>query len=542
MRRSCWIVLALLSACRGGTAREADGDGGIDPALAALEHDTGHPWTVRWQPDLPTAAFLEGESPPWATTISQAESVGRSFVARYTGVFGLGSDDELALRFAELDELGMIHVAFQQRRGRVPVRGAELRLHFTSSGALVRANGRTIPIGALSLIPNHSAAEAQSAALLNARSYRDDVDPGSFSVAQPELLILPLRSGEAHLAWRTPVTVEDGRQPMVLETWVDADDGSILERDDTLSSLFGSGQGVFGERQNLSITEQSGQFWLDDPSRGDQKTYSAAGRAHLPGTGVHSDDSTRWDLAAPAAGSAVDAHAFVARSWDYFRDVHGRAGWDGQGHGVHATVHFSVQLAGAFCDGRQLLFGDGGAEMSPPAGALDVVAHEFTHGLIAATAQLEGNAESGALAEAIADLFGCFVSLGSTPGGDWQIGESIYHPSGSARALRDLADPHATGNPAAMSEWLSTGDDNGAVHHNSTILSHAGYLMSEGGSGVVALGPEATARIWYRALTRYLTAEAKVADAADATIAAARDLARGEEISVRAAWVAVGVL
>jgi Zn-dependent metalloprotease len=540
MRGFVCLIPTLVCACRGGPSLPQPA--GTDPALAAIERDTGHSWTIRWQEDLPTAAFLEGESPPWATSISQAEAIGRSFILKYGGVFGLGADDELALRSAELDELGMIHVALSQRRGRIPVRGGELRLHFDASGALVRANGRSIPIGALPLIPNHSAVEAQAAALLDARSYRDDVDPTAFSSDQPVLSILPLGSGEAHLAWRVPVSVEDGRSPMVLETWVDADDGSIVERNDTLWSLVGSGQGVFGERQNLTITEQSNEYWLEDPSRGDQKTYSTAGRAHLPGTGVHSDDPSRWDLAAPAAGAAVDAHAFVARSWDYFRDVHGRAGWDGQGRGVHATVHFGLQLAGAFCDGRQLIFGDGSDDLSPPAGALDVVAHEFTHGLISATAQLEGTGESGALAEAIADLFGCFVSMGSTPGGDWQIGETVYHPAGAPRPIRDLADPHATGNPSVMEEWMHTGEDGGAIHHNSTVLSHAGYLMSQGGSGVVALGPDATARIWYRALTRYLTAEAKVADAADATVAAARDFGRGEEISVRAAWVAVGVL
>jgi Zn-dependent metalloprotease len=96
-------------------------------------------------------------------------------------------------------------------------------------------------------------------------------------------------------------------------------------------------------------------------------------------------------------------------------------------------------------------------------------------------------------------------------------------------------------NPSDLSEYLETTEDQGGVHFNSTIASHAGYLMSDGAHGITPLGPELTARIWYRALSRYLTAHAGFADAADATISAARDLRQGEP-SVRAAWAAVGVL
>src|SRR5262249_2817180 len=151
----------------------------------------------------------------------------------------------------------------------------------------------------------------------------------------------------------------------------------------------------------------------------------------------------------------------------------------------------------------------------PAAAALDVVAHEFTHGLIFHTANLGGEGETGALAEAIADLFGCFVSLGTVPGGDWQIGETVYRPWDQPVPLRDLARPHETANPERLSEWVAYHMDQGGVHHNSTIVSHAGYLMSE------ALGPEAAARIWYRTLSRYLTSQADFADAADATLVAA---------------------
>jgi Zn-dependent metalloprotease len=286
---------------------------------------------------------------------------------------------------------------------------------------------------------------------------------------------------------------------------------------------------VYGDSRELTITEKDGEYWLEDPSRGSsppQKTYSATQRASLPGSGVRSSDPNQWDVVSEAAGAAVDAHASVAQVWDYFRTVHGRQGWDGRGHGVHATVHFGRQLGAAFFDGRQLVFGDGDAIMSPPAAALDVVAHEFVHGLVLHTAQLGGDGESGAVHEGVCDLFACFIS------GDWQIAETVYHPHGRLRPLRDVERPARTGNPETLAEWADDGD----AHLNSTIVSHAGFVMAR------AIGNEAAARIWYRALARYLTSRADLADAADATLAAARDFGRGEETAVHDAWLAAGVV
>jgi thermolysin len=252
---------------------------------------------------------------------------------------------------------------------------------------------------------------------------------------------------------------------------------------------------------------------------------------------VRSSSPTSWDTTGLAAGAAVDAHANLSETWDWFQRELGRRGWDGRGGVVRATVHYGRGFENAFWNGRQLVFGDGNAEVSPLAASLDVVAHEYTHGVVAWSAGLGAGGMSGALNEAIADLFGVFVSWGSGRGAAWQIGETVFRLNGRPMALRDLADPRRTLQPANLEEY----DGRAGPHYNSTIASHAGYLMSEGAPGIAHLGVPVTARIWYRALTRYLTQESTFADAADATLAAARDLKLGES-SVRAAWVAVGVM
>jgi Zn-dependent metalloprotease len=188
------------------------------------------------------------------------------------------------------------------------------------------------------------------------------------------------------------------------------------------------------------------------------------------------------------------------------------------------------------------VFGDGDeTSFWPLAASADVVAHEYTHGITFATAKLGTSGETGALNEAISDLFACFATYGSGRGATWQVGETVFHQGNIGRPLRDLANPRASGNPSRLEEFVLTLEDQGGVHLNSTIISHAGYLLSEGSPKVLGVGNDLAQRIWYRALTRYLTSGATFLDAVDATIAAARDLRRGEP-SVRQAWVAVGLL
>jgi Zn-dependent metalloprotease len=550
-------LAALTAALLGCSPAVAPGPPG-DPqeqALAALESDTGVTWSVRYHEDVHTPAFLDGRTAPLAAHPSQAAAAARGFLSTYRALFKLGSaSDELALDDSSTDELGMTHARFTQVRSGVPVWGAELTAHFDPEGALTTVHGRYEPIDAIDAAPVVTPDGARAAVSARLAAAHPDA---TLETANPLLVIdpgpWPRPSGTiARLAWRVEVRVYDAAAPARVELFVDARTGEVYRSADLLASLEGSGIGVLGETEPLSITEKRGRFYLEFvPSTGAaQRTDSAAGGTKLPGSEVSSDRPDRWDASGAGAGSAVDAHAFVAAAHAYYASTHGRDGWKGNGDGMRATVHFGRGFANAFFDGKQLVFGDGdGQTLLAPAGALDVVAHEFTHGVTETSSRLGMSGESGALNEGISDLFGCFVehAVRGTRA-NWRVGDDVY--LGGGHGLRDLAEPHRTNNPEHASEWVDTSDDNGGVHVNSTIVSHAGYLISEGGSNgvshlrVTGVGLAAAQRIWYRALTRYLHPRSGVRDAADATITAARDLyGKGTQVDrVRAAWQAMGVL
>ena len=221
------------------------------------------------------------------------------------------------------------------------------------------------------------------------------------------------------------------------------------------------------------------------------------------------------------------------------------------------TVHYGRNYDNAFWDGTQLVFGDGDGQIfdrfTKP---MDVMAHEFTHGVTQFTAGLIYQGQSGALNESISDAFASMAkqrALGQSAGeADWLIGEGIFLPGVNARALRSMSepgtaydDPQLGKDPqvGSMADYVNTAADNGGVHINSGIPNRAFAVLA------VDLGGESwsvAGKIWYDALVSgELTPTADFASFARATLSSARRLFGNDQsvaAKVEAAWTTVGVL
>lgn len=272
--------------------------------------------------------------------------------------------------------------------------------------------------------------------------------------------------------------------------------------------------------------------------------HTAANRTDLPGTPVRS-------VGDPESGDeAVDEAAYgVEGTLALFAEIYGRASFDDQGAPVTATVHYGRDYVNAFWDGTQLVFGDGDRRVfgrfTRP---VDVLGHEFSHGVVQHTAGLVYQGQSGALNESVADVFAACLKqrlLAQTPAqADWLIGQGLFLPGVRARALRDMAapgtaydDPVLGKDPQVghMDDYVETSDDNGGVHLNSGIPNRAFQLAATSIGGNTWAGAGA---IWYAALTSGAVGpESDFASFAAATVAAAGDHAD----AVAAAWSEVGV-
>jgi hypothetical protein len=280
--------------------------------------------------------------------------------------------------------------------------------------------------------------------------------------------------------------------------------------------------------------------------------HTADHTTELPGQAVRSDGDD------PTEDDAVDeAYDGVAATWDLLADVFSYTAVDGQGTPVTATVHYGDRYANAFWDGRQLVFGDGdGMVFGRFTRPIDVLAHEYAHGITQYTAALTYEDQPGALNESVSDVFGAMVKqrvLGQTVDeADWLAGEGIFLPGVRGQALRSMRepgtaydDPRLGKDPqvGSMSQYVETTEDSGGVHINSGIPNRAFYLAatSLGGRSWEGAGP-----IWWAALVGgHVGPETDFAGFADATLEAAGRLCgddSAEWAAVRAAWAEVGVL
>jgi thermolysin len=270
--------------------------------------------------------------------------------------------------------------------------------------------------------------------------------------------------------------------------------------------------------------------------------------------------------------AAIDAHWGATQVIDYYRTTFGRNGIDGSGGPLINTsitskrtklitsgVHYSTSYVNAGWTGSSMLYGDGDGVTAGPLTSLDVVGHEFTHGVTQHEAGLIYTGESGALNEAISDIFGSMIEA-RTKGlsaNTWKIGEECWTPAIAGDALRYMDEPHrasekgytADDDPDHYTERYMGSLDNGGVHVNSGIVNKQFYLLAMGGThhlggSMTGIGTTAASAIWYHALADYMTSSTDFAGARVATINASNALygaGSTQSAAVAQAWSLVGV-
>ena len=192
--------------------------------------------------------------------------------------------------------------------------------------------------------------------------------------------------------------------------------------------------------------------------------------------------------------TAISAYTNIIKTYDWYKNTLGRESVDGNGLDLKVVVHDDSYYENAFWRGSDstLHFCDNSPSNKndvTTSGALDVVAHEFTHGVFQyITGGVPYSNAPGAINEGYADIFGCLVE------GDWQIGEDW-------KTLRDASNPTAYSAPDKLSspfyiDYTVDSSDNGGVHTNSSLVYHAAYLMNKYG-----MSKEVLAKVWYKSLS-----------------------------------------
>lgn len=504
------LTLALFaSACAMDTMTEADPSADQPEAIERTE--TGRPY------------FVAGGLGRMST-----DSLRAGATAELPGLaaqVGLTASSELRIKNVEHDLLGMTHVRVNQHKNGLRVVSGDAVLHLDSAGE-VRSVDTGLVDRDLPSTPTLDAVRATEIAVQSAAGQVTEVEAAEL------VYVVSNRDGQLYLAWQIRLNGASEGAPMSDLVYVDALGDRVVDRHPR----------IFTAKSRTIRTGNNGAF--------------PVANAQIVGS----------EATPPTEAIAKAAFDNTGITHDCYTQLFQRDSYDGSGAALNSQVHVRFDFGGGQLDPNNAIwaadlltmaYGDGdGTVMSPLARSLDVTAHELTHAVTSASADLIYQNESGALNESMSDIFGVicesFSRNGTVDAKTWLLGEDIYTPNTAGDALRYMDNPTRDGySPDNYAERLQITEDNGGVHGNSGISNLAFVLLVEGGKHprnkttvqVPAIGMEIAGQIFHRALTQKMTPNTNFLQARTAIEASANELYPGTcaKPAVSLAFAAVGV-
>lgn len=456
-------------------------------------------------------------------------------------LLSLDSNTTALVKDTLTDIVGGFHVSYQEYYRGIEVEGTRYTIHYDKFGNATSINGNFRTIKDLDVIPVLNEEEALQAVWVTLIE-ESGVQESLTKTDKPHgKLVIIIKDDVAYLAFKYYI---EGIHSII---FVDANNGNIIEKLNTLIDVSATVGTKYSGQRTIQTNYESGVYRLNDYTRG-----SGIETEECYYHNLYSTDNT-WSGLGFKIG-VLDAHWGAETVYDYYYSKFGRYSYDNNGSKIKSDVNLDM-YDNASWDNQQHKMNFGfkdGNLIQYPLVSLDIVAHEFTHGVSCATSNLGYMGESGALGEGISDIFAVCVEKYAKPNNGvniWQIGEDIGTP------IRDLSNPECRYYQGT--NWVSTSNpslsnDYGGVHTNCGVIGYWFYLLVNGGAGtnqsgyavpVESIGLEKAIQICYLMNTAHLTSNSTYSDAKTCSYMAAQELGYDNETisQLKNAWFNVGV-
>ena len=455
--------------------------------------------------------------------------------------------NSLSVNQSKKSHNGFIHKKITQSHQGLTVFGTSYIIH-SHGEKVISSNGYLAEAIDINLIPKIDASRAMSIAKneLPSEKYLDDrVDPVELMIIDKAF---PEVSNQYNLVYKVEVYAANPLNKKVF--FIDAHDGSIFL--DLPGFAHDSTPAIaqtkyYGSQEIITESTENGNYILQDLTRGDGITTLNSDLTPF------TNNSTNWDLTNTDQDEvALDAHYATEQFYDMMLERFNWDGLDGNGLSMNPVVHANGgnNYVNAYWDGNNAWFGNGDCHRGPLT-TLEVVAHEFMHGITDYTSDLIYSFESGAINESMSDIFGKAVEYYYDPGNfKWTIGESFLL-SDYIEPFRYMDDPNRKNMPAYYKGnfWR----DGGGVHQHSAIGNLWFHILVEGRSDTTELGDpfqvsgigmDKAIEIVWQVQSNYLTPTATYHDMYQSSIDVATALYGDESPELNdviEAWKAVGL-
>jgi Zn-dependent metalloprotease len=432
------------------------------------------------------------------------------FFKEYGSNLGFNEDNSFKIEKEIKDKHGYLHQRFQQYFKNIKVKDAYVFIH-SKDGYFTYGNGNLLQNLNIDINPKIKYSDAILSILdsipFNPKTIEKTLKVISKINTDTTPFIInfsPNFNNENSIYLVYSVKVD---YPLYKEFIIDANTKKVLS---SHSSLMSCAPGIFTDdcytdalshlvrydekRLVTCFDDEDSQYHLHDCSR-NITTINTNYSSNEDDYTFFKDNDNHWNESGVMENIymdayALDAHWSMSKAFDLFKD-YGILGYDNNSSNAIMDIHFASlgdpTVFNAFWNQntKRMMFGDGDGVTFSNFASLDVVGHEYTHGVMFNAVGLSsGMNDMSAIHEALADIFGILTSYETLYDNNWQIGNEIIGSSGLYSAIRDLENPNDNttvnlGPDTYLGElWGTSGP-----HQRSLVLSHWFYLFVNGGTG-----------------------------------------------------------
>ena len=220
----------------------------------------------------------------------------------------------------------------------------------------------------------------------------------------------------------------------------------------------------------------------------------------------------------------VSSMVNLGKAYDYYEDMFGWKSFNGKSIPITCVLNMDsedIDDNAAYTSGNAKIFFVGRAvnNANSFAGNLDVMGHEYAHGVFhAVNGDVNGKEEFDAINEAYSDIFGSLIE------GNWTMGENSVKEGTLIRDVTFASSMPLYDNYAYPKEYKGENWYNAEYHDKSVVLSHVAYRMTQSG-----FSNEDVANIWFQSLFYGYGSNSTFLDARANVEKAARSLGYTEE-------------
>lgn len=290
----------------------------------------------------------------------------------------LNSRTTVALIDTISDVAGGFHESYAEFYDGIPVWGTRYTIHYNKSADIVSLNGNFRSISDMDTNPVISESEAFKIALT-------PIGIDTFFVDNdiPHNLVIYVKNDVSHLAYLFDIDENKGVD-RYFEVVVDACNGEIIESYDAncYVSKVGNADTKYSGRRQITTEYDNSKYILYDKTRGNGiKTVNSKGT-------VYSDNDNNWTSSEYSTinSAALDAHWGVECVYDFYKSTFGRNGYDNKGGAIVNVIMPELGSNAQWNNTKKQI--NYGIYKSVPYTSLDIVAHEYTHGVIYSTANI----------------------------------------------------------------------------------------------------------------------------------------------------------